>query len=53
MQVLCLFSIYPDDTNLLLEDQDLNRLHATLNTELELISNWIKTNKLNLNVSKT
>ncbi len=53
MQVLSLFTIYADGTNLLLEDQDINRLHANLYTALELIINWIKTNKLNVNVSKT
>ena len=34
-------------------DKDINELHLNLNTELNLISQWIKSNKLKLNVSKT
>ena len=46
-------TIYADDTNLLLADMDIHSLHSNLIIELNLINNWIKTNKLKLNIAKT
>lgn len=48
-----LFTIYADDTNLLLFDKDITSLHATIHTQLNLINTWIKCNELKLNISKT
>lgn len=47
------YTIYADDTNLLLTDKDITSLHSSIHTELKLINQWIKCNKLKLNVSKT
>lgn len=44
------YAIYDDDTNLLPGDEDLLSLHRTLTTELELINQWIQSNKLKLNI---
>ena len=45
------YTIYADDTNLLLHDTNMDSLH--LNIELQVMNYWIKHNKLRLNVSKT
>lgn len=47
------YTIYADDTNLLIADKNLFNLHSNLTTELGNISKWIKDNKLRLNISKT
>ena len=47
------FVIYADDTILLISDKSLNTLHLNLNSELQHISQWMKSNKLTLNVTKT
>lgn len=47
------FTIYADDTNLLLADNNLNTLHYNINLELESVRIWIISNKLKLNTSKT
>lgn len=47
------YTIYADDTNLLLADTNILRLHKNLTTELVLINQWIKSNRLKLNISKT
>lgn len=47
------FTIYADDTNMLLGDKDIHNLHSNLSTELNLVYNWIKVNRLKLNISKT
>ena len=48
-----LFNIlYADDTSILLSGSDLQKLVHEMNTELELISEWLKANKLTLNIDK-
>ena len=47
------YTVYADDTSLLLNDKDLLSLHQNLTTELELIHQWIIENKLKLNIAKT
>ncbi len=47
------FVLFADDTNIFLSDPNLDTLINTFNTELEKVSNWFKSNKLSLNVSKT
>ena len=34
-------------------DSDINNVHATVNRELVGVDNWLKANRLSLNVSKT
>ena len=49
-----LFNIlYADDTSILLSGSDLQKRVREMNTELELISEWLKANKLTLNIVKT
>ena len=49
-----LFNIlYADDTSIVLSGSDLQKLVREMNTELELISEWFKANKLTLNIDKT
>ena len=36
-----------------LHDSDINNVHATVNRELVGVDNWLKANRLSLNVSKT
>ena len=45
--------LYADDTSVLLNGKDYAHLIGLLNTELEKVSIWLKTNKLSLNVKKT
>lgn len=47
------FLLYADDTTVYLQGQDLVTLQNTMNSELFLVSKWIKSNKLTLNLSKT
>ena len=47
------FTIYADDTNLLIHNSNINTLHANLITELRKINCWTKLNNLSLNVAKT
>ena len=44
---------YADDTNLLISGKDCNDLVKKGNEELENISNWLRSNMLSLNVTKT
>ena len=44
---------FADDTNLLLTNSSLKQLKKHLNIDLSLMSNWLKANKISLNVSKT
>ena len=49
-----LFNIlYADDTSILLSGSDLQKPVREMNTELELISEWFKENKLTLDIDKT
>ena len=47
------FTVYADDTNLLLADSNINSLHQNLQLELFLINSWLESNNLNLNIAKT
>ena len=46
------FVHFADDTTVFPSDSDINNVHATVNSELG-IDNWLKANRLSLNVSKT
>ena len=49
---LC-FVYIVDDTTVFASDKDINGVHASVNRELAGVDNWLKTNRLSLNVSKT
>ena len=54
MNDVCNISIlYADDTCVLLNGKDLNNLILSMNTELDLLSTWLKSNKFSLNTHKT
>ena len=44
------FHLFVDDTNLFLQDSDVNNLEAALNSELKRVNQWLNANKLSLNV---
>ena len=46
------FVHFTDDTTVFSSDSDINNVHAT-DRELVGVDNWLKTNRLSLNVSKT
>ena len=49
-----LFSVlYPDDTNMFASGKDMNNLVSNLNSTLLTVSDWLKANKLSINVKKT
>ena len=45
--------LFADDTNLFKTGNDLNKMQEELNCELSKISQWLKVNKLSLNIGKT
>jgi hypothetical protein len=45
--------MFADDSNLFMTDNNLRRIENTLNNELSLLSEWLKSNKLSLNIKKT
>ena len=47
------FVHFADDTTVFASDSDINNVHATVNRELVGVDNWLKTNTLSLDVSKT
>ena len=47
------FHIFADDICIFCSKKDLSLLERDLNTSLEDISNWLKANKLTLNVKKS
>ena len=47
------FILFADDTNIFLHGRDLNVLQDTMNRELTHVTNWLKSNKLSLNINKT
>ena len=47
------FILFADDTNILFSHSDPKVLESLINTELKIISNWFKLNKLSLNIKKT
>ena len=44
--------MFTDDTNLFYYHQNINDLFSTVNSELESINQWFKSNKLPLNIKK-
>ena len=47
------FLLFADDTSIFLAKKEVKDLENTINTELGNISNWLKANKLSLNVKKS
>ena len=47
------FVYFDDDTTVFASDSAINNVHATVNRELVGIDNWLKANRLSLNVSET
>ena len=47
------FVHFADETTVFASDSDINNVHATVNGELVGVVNWLKANRLSLNVSKT
>ena len=47
------FISYADDTTVFLRGNDIKNMVADLNSELDKVSLWIKSNKLTLNLNKT
>ena len=45
--------LFADDTNIFLNGRSLNELTNVMNTELEKMVEWLKANRLSLNVKKT
>ena len=45
--------MYADDTTLYVSDTNMNRLYSTINDELDIISDWFKSNKLSVNAAKS
>ena len=45
--------IYADDTNIIIKGKDLSELVHLLNSELDVLSDYFKANKLKLNIDKT
>ena len=45
--------LFADDTNINLEDSNLNTLEKTINKELKKLYEWLCINHLSLNISKT
>ena len=44
---------FADDTNLLISDNSLKRINSHINHDLKLLNEWLKANKLSLNLAKT
>ena len=47
------FVYFADNITVFASDSDINNVHATVNRELVGVENWLKANRLSLNVSKT
>ena len=45
--------LFADDTAVLDSDTDLRALITRINSELQKIANWFRTNKMSVNVGKT
>ena len=45
--------LFADDTTVLIEGNNLDVIITSLNSELDRINTWPKSNKLSLNVTKT
>ena len=46
------FVHYPDDTTVFSSDSDINNVHATSKRKRLGVDNWLKANRLSLNVNK-
>ena len=46
------FVHFANDTTVFASDSDINNVHATVNRELVGVDNWLKANRLSLNISK-
>ena len=51
-QIRCVFAHFHDDTTVFASDSDIINVHATVNRELVGVDNWLKANRLSINVSK-
>ena len=51
--IKCLVHHFADDTNLLYSDSDPKKLQRTVNNELKFLVEWLRANRLSLNVAKT
>ena len=47
------FILFADDTTIFIQRQNITEMVATLNNELTKLSNWIRSNQLTINISKT
>ena len=47
------FILFADDTTLLFSSKSLQHINQIINIELQTVSEWIRANKLSLNISKT
>ena len=47
------FFLFADDTNIYLEDSNLNALEKVMNKELKKLYEWLYINRLSLNITKT
>ena len=47
------FVHFADDKTVFASDSDINNVHSTVNRELVGVDNWLKANRLSLNVIKT
>ena len=45
--------LYADDTCVLVNGKSLNLIIETVNSELQILSTWLKSNKLSLNTTKS
>ena len=52
-QIRMRFVHFADDTTVFAYDSDINNVHASVNRELVGVDDWLKTNRLSLNVSRT
>ena len=47
------FYLFADDTNIIYANNNLRTLESTVNSELAKVSEWLKANKLTLNIQKS
>ena len=47
------FYLFADDTSIIYADNNLRTLESTVNSELAKVSEWLKANKLTLNIKKS
>ena len=52
INTLLYFILFADDTNILYSNRDLWQLMKIVNSELIILSDWFKANKLSLNIKK-